>query len=140
MNPSVEFEPVRKRGRKKKSSSTPEDRVQQHIPISESFSPLLYDLCGVVCHKGESLSQGHYISFVRSDYGWEHKDDLLPSPTEEGSINKKRKAGGLLEVKVPVERDQDKKAKGKPPKGAPNLNSVPGKIDERSSIISAWMR
>lgn len=56
------------RGRKKPNSHH-HDSTNSNI---NNQIQILYDLCGVISHKGESLSQGHYVSYVRSEKGWDH--------------------------------------------------------------------
>jgi hypothetical protein len=64
--PLPEVPPKPKRGRKKKIPAPPVKTEADPTPPPS----LLYDLCGLVSHKGESLSQGHYISYVKAEEGW----------------------------------------------------------------------
>lgn len=115
-----------KRGRKKKiPTHTIKTETDPLVPPS-----LLYDLCGLVSHKGESLSQGHYISYVKAEEGWtqittEKKggdgNPTIPSDARSTETpSKRRKPSDRNEVQTTLaalatsESGAEKKGRGRP--------------------------
>lgn len=101
-----------RRGRKKKIQPPASIITEPETPHTPS---LLYDLWGVISHKGESLQQGHYIAYVKSDGELIHK--ISKSEKEMENSSKKRKTSDeVAPPEIPIE---------KPRRGRPRINPLP---------------
>jgi hypothetical protein len=128
-----------KRGRKKKAPPPIKTEPDSSIaPPSPPPPALLYDLCGLVSHRGESLLQGHYVSYVRSERGWEARRRVHEEQTSDSPPPKKRKSVAAGEVAEGPQLRGRGRSKAEPIPVSSKSPSVP--TPPAPALSQAWIR
>ncbi|EPS43893.1 hypothetical protein H072_2132 [Dactylellina haptotyla CBS 200.50] len=65
-----------------------EEHSSAEVSVATDSRPTLYDLYGVVVHKGDRSTTGHYISYAKESGQWLRFDDLKVHPVAEEEVSR----------------------------------------------------